>query len=136
MSKQSAIRRRGTAILSVAFSLAMVGTFVPAVMPGSPLVTAASAQEPAPAVGSDKAIYSPGKASEKGTISGSVKEIVKAAVGFGTVQDSGKPIAGVKVYAQWYEGVNTEHASPCTIPRATLTVTSLSRWGRTLMLPA
>ena len=112
MMKQNAIRRRGTAILAAACSLAMVGTFAPALILGSPLVPAASAQEPAPAVGSDKAIYSPGEASKKGTISGSVKEIVKAAVGFGTVQDSGKPIAGVKVYAQWYEGVNTEHTSP------------------------
>jgi hypothetical protein len=72
MAKQNAIPRRGAAILA-AFSLAVVGTFAPAVMPGSPLVTAASAQEPAPAVGSDKVIYSPGKASEKGTISGSVE---------------------------------------------------------------
>ena len=112
MMKQNAIRRRGTAILAAACSLAMVGTFAPALILGSPLVPAAIAQEPATAVGSAKAIYSPGEASKKGTISGSVKEIVKAAVGFGTVQDSGKPIAGVKVYAQWYEGVNTEHTSP------------------------
>ncbi|WP_072344424.1 YPDG domain-containing protein [Actinomyces urinae] len=112
MTKQNAISRRGTAILAAAFSLAMVGTIAPAVTPDSPLVPPASAQDPAPAAGSDKAIYSPGQASEKGTISGSVKEIVEAAVGFGTVQDSGRPIAGVKVYAQWYEGVNTEHSSP------------------------
>lgn len=94
MMKQNAIRRRGTAILAVAFSLAMVGTFAPAVMPGSPLVPAASAQDPAPKAGGDKAIYSPGKASETGTISGSVKEIVKAAVGFNNVQDAGKPMGG------------------------------------------
>ncbi|WP_415538720.1 YPDG domain-containing protein [Corynebacterium jeikeium] len=62
--------------------------------------------------GSDKAIYSPGKASQKGTISGSVKEIVEALVGFGDVQASGKPLKGVKVYAQWYEGENTQHSSP------------------------
>ena len=110
MTKQNAIRRRGTAILAAAFSLAMVGTFASAVTPGSPLVPAANAQDPA---GGDKAIYSPGKASEKGTISGSVKEIVKAAVGFNNVQDAGRPMGGgVKVYAQWYEGVNTEHSSP------------------------
>lgn len=104
MTKQNAIRRRGTAILAAAFSLAMVGTFASAVIPESPLVPAASAQ--------DQAIYSPGKASEKGTISGSVKELVKAGVNFGAVQDAGRPIKGVKVYAQWYEGVNTEHSSP------------------------
>ena len=79
----------------------MVGTFAPAVMPGSPLVPAANAQDPAPGVGGDQAIYSPGKASEKGTISGSVKEILKAAVGFGNVQDAGRPMGrGVKIYAQ------------------------------------
>ncbi|WP_298075360.1 YPDG domain-containing protein, partial [uncultured Corynebacterium sp.] len=66
----------------------------------------------APTTGSDKAIYSPGKASQKGTISGSVKEIVEAKVGFGNVQDSAKAIPGVKVYAQWYEGENTQHSSP------------------------
>ena len=104
MTKQNAIRRRGTAILAAAFSLAMVGTFASAVIPESPLVPAASAQ--------DQAIYSPGKASEKGTISGSVKELVKAGVNFAAVQDAGRPIKGVKVYAQWYEGVNTEHSSP------------------------
>lgn len=93
MTKQNAIRRRGTAILAAAFSLAMVGTFAPAVMPGSPLVPAANAQDPA---GGDQAIYSPGKASEKGTISGSVKEIVKAANGFNNVQDAGRPMGGCK----------------------------------------
>ena len=81
MVKQNAIRRRGKAILAAVFFLAMVGTFAPAVMPGSPLIPAANAQDPAPGVGGDQAIYSPGKASEKGTISGSVKEIVKAAAG-------------------------------------------------------
>lgn len=86
MTKQNAIRRRGTAILAAAFSLAMVGTFASAVIPESPLVPAASAQ--------DQAIYSPGKASEKGTISGSVKEIVKAANGFNNVQDAGRPMGG------------------------------------------
>lgn len=90
----------------------MVGTFAPLVTPESPLVPTASAQEPDPAVGGDSAIYSPGKANEEGTISGSVKEIVNAAVGFGTVQNKGRPIEGVKVYAQWYEGENTQHSSP------------------------
>ena len=66
----------------------------------------------APATGSDKAIYPPGQASQKGTISGSVKEIVEALVGFGEVQGSAKAIPGVKVYAQWYEGENTHHSSP------------------------
>lgn len=88
MVKQNAIRRRGTAILAAVFSLAIAF----AVMPRSPLVPAANAQ--------DQAIYSPGKASEKGTISGSVKEIVKADVGFKNVQDAGRPMGkGVKVYA-------------------------------------
>lgn len=86
MTKQNAIRRRGTAILAAAFSLAMVGTFASAAIPGSPLVPAANAQ--------DQAIYSPGKASEKGTISGSVKELVKAGVNFGAVQDAGRPMGG------------------------------------------
>ncbi|OFT28100.1 hypothetical protein HMPREF3170_10540 [Corynebacterium sp. HMSC08D02] len=58
------------------------------------------------------AIHSPGATDQKGTISGSVKEIVEGGVGFGSVQDSGKPLKGVKVYAQWYEGLKTEHASP------------------------
>ena len=116
MTKQNAIRRRGTAILAAAFSLAMVGTIAPAVTPDSPLVPAASAQDPAPAVGGDKAIYSPGQASQKGTISGSVKEIVEPGAlignGFAKNQATGKALKGVKVYAQWYEGVNTEHSSP------------------------
>lgn len=58
------------------------------------------------------AIFSPGDANNKGTVSGSVKEIQQALVGFGAVQDTGKALKGVRVYAQWYEGVNTEHASP------------------------
>ena len=41
-----------------------------------------------------------------------MKEIVEAKVGFGNVQDSGKALKGVKVYAQWYEGENTQHSSP------------------------
>lgn len=69
MTKQNAIRRRGTAILAAAFSLAMVGTIAPAVTPDSPLVPAASAQDPAPVADSSKAIYSPAKASQEGTIS-------------------------------------------------------------------
>ncbi|WP_145980574.1 Rib/alpha-like domain-containing protein [Corynebacterium jeikeium] len=62
--------------------------------------------------GSDKAIYSPGKASQEGTISGSVKEIVEATVPFENVQKSGNPLEGVRIYAQWYEGENTQHSSP------------------------
>lgn len=115
--KRTAVRRRGTTIAAAALSIAMVGPFVHAVTPASPFAAVANAQEDqpaadAPASGSDKAVYSPGKADQKGTISGSVKEIVEAAVGFGNVQDSGKPLAGVKVYAQWYEGENTQHSSP------------------------
>ncbi|WP_210382692.1 YPDG domain-containing protein, partial [Corynebacterium sp. HMSC058E07] len=71
-----------------------------------------AADAPAAGSGKDKAIHSPGKASQKGTISGSVKEIVEAKVGFGAVQASGNPLKGVKVYAQWYEGANTQHSSP------------------------
>ncbi|OFT70446.1 hypothetical protein HMPREF3145_04760, partial [Corynebacterium sp. HMSC05C01] len=72
------------------------------------------AQKPAAEAPADasKAIYSPGQADQEGTISGSVKEIVEAGVGFGNVQDSGKPLEGVKIYAQWYEGENTQHSSP------------------------
>ncbi|WP_287863158.1 YPDG domain-containing protein, partial [Corynebacterium sp.] len=71
-----------------------------------------AADAPAAGSGKDKAIFSPGNASQKGTISGSVKEIVEAKAGFGAVQSSGNPLKGVKVYAQWYEGENTQHSSP------------------------
>lgn len=37
---------------------------------------------------------------------------MEAAVGFGKVQASGKALKGVKIYAQWYEGENTQHSSP------------------------
>ncbi|WP_293778478.1 Rib/alpha-like domain-containing protein, partial [uncultured Corynebacterium sp.] len=115
--KRTAVRRRGTTIAAAALSIAMVGPFVHAVTPASPFAAVANAQDnqpaaEAPASGSDQAIYSPGKASQKGTISGSVKEIVEAKVGFGNVQASGNPLKGVKVYAQWYEGENTQHSSP------------------------
>ena len=117
--KRTAVRRRGTTIAAAALSIAMVGPFVHAVTPASPFAAVANAQEDQPAAeapetgaGKDQAIYSPGKASQKSTISGSVKEIVEAKVGFGNVQDSGKPLKGVKVYAQWYEGENTQHSSP------------------------
>ncbi|WP_210384604.1 Rib/alpha-like domain-containing protein, partial [Corynebacterium sp. HMSC05D03] len=117
--KRTAVRRRGTTLAAAALSIAMVGPFVHAVTPASPFAAVANAQEnqpdaEAPAAGGDKdkAIYSPGQADQKGTISGSVKEIVEAKVGFGDVQDSGNPLEGVKVYAQWYEGENTQHSSP------------------------
>lgn len=115
--KRTAVRRRGTTIAAAALSIAMVGPFVHAVTPASPFAAVANADENQPAAGatetgSDKAIHSPGKANQKGTISGSVKEIVEAKVGFGEVQDSAKAIPGVKVYAQWYEGENTQHSSP------------------------
>ncbi|MCG7261094.1 YPDG domain-containing protein, partial [Corynebacterium aurimucosum] len=116
--KRTAVRRRGTTIAAAALSIAMVGPFVHAVTPASSFATVANAQETQPAAdapaatGADKAIYSPGQADQKGTISGSVKEIVEAAVGFGNVQGSGNPLAGVKVYAQWYEGAQTQHSSP------------------------
>ncbi|OFQ53112.1 YPDG domain-containing protein [Corynebacterium sp. HMSC074H12] len=115
--KRTAVRRRGTTIAAAALSIAMVGPFVHAVTPASPFAAVANVQEnqpaaDAPAAGSHEAIYSPGKADQKGTISGSVKEIVEAKVGFGNVQASGKALKGVKVYAQWYEGENTQHSSP------------------------
>ena len=116
--KRTAVRRRGTTIAAAALSIAMVGPFVHAVTPVSSFAAVANAQETQPAAdapaatGADKAIYSPGQADQKGTISGSVKEIVEAAVGFGNVQGSGNPLAGVKVYAQWYEGAQTQHSSP------------------------
>lgn len=69
----------------------------------------------APAAGVEAykdAIFSPGDASKRGTISGSVKAIQEALIGFGSVQASGKALQGVTVYAQWYEGVKTQHASP------------------------
>ena len=117
MKKNQITRRRGTTIAAAALSFALVAPFAQAVAPAAPYAAVANAQQDqpdadAPASDSDKAIYSPGKASQKGTISGSVKEIVEALVGFGNVQDSGKAIPGVKVYAQWYEGENTQHSSP------------------------
>ena len=99
-------RRRGTTIAAAALSVALVAPFVHPV---------ANAQENQPVDGASAtadAIQSPGQADQKGTISGSVKEIVEAKVGFGNVQDAGKALEGVKVYAQWYEGENTQHSSP------------------------
>lgn len=117
MKKNQITRRRGTTIAAAALSFALVTPFAQAVAPAAPYAAVANAQQDqpaadAPASDSDKAIYSPGKADQKGTISGSVKEIVEAKVGFGNVQQSGKPLEGVKVYAQWYEGANTQHSSP------------------------
>ena len=116
MRKMNVSRRRGTTIAAAALSVAMVSPFVHAVAPASPFVSVANAQQDAPAADApadaSKAIYSPGQASQKGTISGSVKEVVEALIGFGNVQGSGRPISGVKVYAQWYEGRKSEHTSP------------------------
>ena len=117
MKKNHISRRRGTSIAAAALSFALVTPFAQAVAPASPYAAVANAQEDqpaaeAPASGSDKAIHSPGQADQEGTISGSVKEIVEAKVGFGKVQGSAKAIPGVKVYAQWYEGENTQHSSP------------------------
>ncbi|MCG7279643.1 YPDG domain-containing protein, partial [Corynebacterium imitans] len=117
MKKNQITRRRGTTIAAAALSFALVTPFAQAVAPAAPYAAVANAQQDqpdadAPADGGDKAIYSPGQADQKGTISGSVKEIVEAAVGFGNVQDSGNPLKGVKIYAQWYEGENTQHSSP------------------------
>ncbi|OKL52899.1 hypothetical protein BSZ39_12445, partial [Bowdeniella nasicola] len=111
---------------SAALALALATTLAPSFLP-SGVDQAAAAQmaqtavdqlAQAPAANSDsqadssQAIYSPGKADQKSTISGSVKEIVEAKVGFGNVQASGKALKGVKVYAQWYEGEYTQHSSP------------------------
>lgn len=114
MNKQGVSRRRGMTFAAAALTLGMVTPFACTALPDSPFGSVAYAN-PAPAAGptaGDKPIYSPGKADQKGTISGSVKEIVEAKVGFGDVQASGKALKGVKVYAQWYEGENTQHSSP------------------------
>ena len=121
MKKNYIARRRGTSVAAAALSFALVAPFAQPVAfaqetpPASESDQNANTPTPAdaPAVGGDeKAIYSPGKADQEGTISGSVKEIVEAAVGFGNVQASGTPLKGVKIYAQWYEGENTQHSSP------------------------
>ena len=105
-------RKRSLRVAAAGLSLAMAAAFAPGVFPTIEPEVAHAERATAAETGSDKAIYSPGKASQKGTISGSVKEIVEAQVGFGNVQASGKPLKGVKVYAQWYEGENTQHSSP------------------------
>ncbi|MCQ4609737.1 hypothetical protein KBX14_04755, partial [Corynebacterium sp. CCUG 61414] len=115
--------RRGTSIAAAALSLALVAPLVQPVAFAQEKPAAVQNQNAdapkvdAPAVGGDeKAIYSPGNASQKGTISGSVKEIVEAGGlvgnGFAKNQATGKALKGVKVYAQWYEGENTQHSSP------------------------
>ena len=116
MNIKNIARRRGVTIAAAALSVAMVSPFVHAVTPGTPFVSVANAQQDQastpPASGSDKAIYSPGNATQKGTISGSAVQIVQSDIGFGTVQSTGNPVQGVRVYAQWYEGENTQHSSP------------------------
>ena len=119
VTKRTVVRRRGTTIAAAALSMALVAPFVHPVAGAQEVPPVAAAPADTPAAGdttqspeAHKAIYSPGQADQEGTISGSVKEIVEAAVGFGDVQDSGKALKGVKVYAQWYEGENTQHSSP------------------------
>ncbi|UBI09534.1 YPDG domain-containing protein [Corynebacterium coyleae] len=124
MKKNYIARRRGTSVAAAALSFALVAPLAqPVAYAQEDKPAAESAQNtdapkpPAETPASDveayaDAIHSPGEADQKGTISGSVKEIVETAVGFGNVQDSGKALKGVKVYAQWYEGVNSVHASP------------------------
>ncbi|MCT2026371.1 Rib/alpha-like domain-containing protein, partial [Dermabacter hominis] len=117
MKRQGVSRRRGMTFAAAALALGMVSPFACTALPDSPFGSVAYANPGAadstePTADSSKAIYSPGKADQKGTISGSVKEIVEAKVGFGEVQKSGKALKGVKVYAQWYEGENTQHSSP------------------------
>ena len=105
---------KSIAAAGAVLALATTGTVVVQTQTAPAAVAEDQPAADAPAAGSDKnkATYSPGKASQKGTISGSVKEIVEAKVGFGAVQSSGNPLKGVKVYAQWYEGANTQHSSP------------------------
>ena len=121
MKKNYIARRRGTSVAAAALSFALVAPLAqPVALADEPPAVVADenwyAPKPADAASNVEAyadaIYSPGEADQKGTITGSVKEIVEAGVGFGNVQDSGKAMKGVKVFAQWYEGVNTEHASP------------------------
>ena len=124
MKKNYIARRRGTSVAAAALSFALVAPFAqPVAYAQEPPAAEADQNTDAPQAdvsttdvptngGDEKAIYSPGQASQKGTISGSVKEIVEAKIGFGNVQDSGKPLEGVKVYAQWYEGAKTQHSSP------------------------
>ena len=112
--------RRGTSIAAAALSFALVAPLAQPVAfaQENPAVIAdAQDNQPgAPASADEKAIYSPGEASQASTISGSVKEIVEAGSlngnGFAKTQASGHAIPGVKVYAQWYEGENTQHSSP------------------------
>ena len=110
--------RRGTSIAAAALSFALVAPLAQPVALAQEETSATADQglialEPAESVGAyEDAIYSPGEADKKGTISGSVKEVQEILAGFGEVQDAGKALQGVKVFAQWYEGVNTEHASP------------------------
>ena len=113
MTKQNVSRRRSTKIAAAALTLGMASPFAYTFLP-DPLFNSAAHANPSTNASEevDKPIYSPGQASQKGTISGSVKEIVETGIGFGNIQDSGRAIKGVKVYAQWYEGVNTQHSSP------------------------
>lgn len=137
MAKQNVSRRRSTKIAAAALTLGMASPFAYTFLP-DPLFNSAAHANPSTNASEevDKPIYSPGQASQKGTISGSVKEIVETGIGFGNIQDSGRAIKGVKVYAQWYEGVNTQHSSRCTTPRVMRTVISPSTWRHTPMLLA
>ena len=117
MKKNYIARRRGTSVAAAALSFALVAPLAQPVAFAQETAAvadqAAGAPEAsAPAEAYADAIYSPGNPENKGTISGSVKEIQEILAGFGNVQESGKALQGVKVFAQWYEGVNTEHASP------------------------
>ncbi|EEI64317.1 Rib/alpha-like repeat protein, partial [Corynebacterium glucuronolyticum ATCC 51866] len=58
------------------------------------------------------AIYSPGNPQETGTVNGSVKEMVMATNNYDDLVGTGSPLKGVKIYAQWSEGENTQHTSP------------------------
>ena len=84
MKKNYIARRRGTSVAAAALSFALVAPFAQPVAfaqetpPASESDQNANTPTPAdaPAVGGDeKAIYSPGKADQEGTISGSVKEM-------------------------------------------------------------
>ncbi|MCO6395329.1 YPDG domain-containing protein [Corynebacterium sp. MC-17D] len=113
-------RRRGTSLAAAALSFALVAPLAQPVAVGqeSGPVADQTAGVPKRANATSDieaykdAIFSPGNPENTGTISGSVKEIVKGDGGFSYVQDSGNALQGVKVFAQWYEGETSESVSP------------------------
>jgi len=101
MKKNYIARRRGTSVAAAALSFALVAPLAQPVAFAQENPAAEAEQNadtpkpPAETPASDveayaDAIHSPGEADQKGTISGSVKGIVQAGIGFASVQDSGK----------------------------------------------